>query len=102
MSLVEGSAQAGTPQAGSGPLPLDRLLRMVSLSHVNDPATTPIFPGDPEFVLETAATVPADGYYLQYVRQGDTPARTGARRRTSSSAAAPPTSSTRRTCSCPP
>jgi len=68
---MEGSAQTGTPQTGSGPLPLDRLLRLVSLSHVNDPATTPIFPGDPEFVLETAATVPADGYYLQYVRQGE-------------------------------
>jgi kynurenine formamidase len=51
--------------------PLDRVLRLVSLSHINDPATTPIFPGDPEFVLETAATIPADGYYLQYVRQGE-------------------------------
>jgi kynurenine formamidase len=50
---------------------LDRLIQVVSLSHVNDPATTPIFPGDPEFALETAATVPADGYYLQYVRQGE-------------------------------
>ncbi len=44
---------------------------LVSLSHFNDPATTPIFPGDPEFVLETAATVAADGYYLQNVRQGE-------------------------------
>jgi kynurenine formamidase len=51
--------------------PLDRVLRLVSLSHINDPAATPIFPGDPEFVLETAATIPGDGYYLQYVRQGE-------------------------------
>ncbi|NMD63096.1 cyclase family protein [Nocardia globerula] len=45
--------------------------RIVSLSHVNDPASTPIFPGDPEFALETATTVEADGYYLQYVKQGE-------------------------------
>lgn len=45
--------------------------RIVSLSHVNDPASTPIFPGDPEFTLETATTVEADGYYLQYVKQGE-------------------------------
>ena len=54
-----------------GGQPLDRLLALVSLSHLNDPATTPIFPGDPEFILETAATVPVDGYYLQYVKQGE-------------------------------
>ena len=53
-------------RAGAG-----RPFRLVSLSHVNDPATTPIFAGDPPFVLETAATVPRDGYYLQYVRQGE-------------------------------
>ena len=43
----------------------------MSLSHVNDPATTPIFPGDPEFTLETAATVDTDGYYLQQVTEGE-------------------------------
>lgn len=51
--------------------PLDRLLRLVSLSHINDPARTPLFPGDPEFVLETAATIAVDGYYLQHVREGE-------------------------------
>lgn len=50
---------------------LDELFGLVSLSHVNDPAQTPIFPGDPEFVLETAASVATDGYYLQYVKQGE-------------------------------
>ena len=48
-----------------------RPFRLISLSHVNDPATTPIYPGDPAFVVETAATVPRDGYYLQYVKQGE-------------------------------
>ncbi|RZU54581.1 kynurenine formamidase [Krasilnikovia cinnamomea] len=50
--------------------PLGRI-RLVSLSHVNDPATTCLFPGDPPFTLETAATIADDGYYLQYVREGE-------------------------------
>ncbi len=29
-----------------------------------------MFPGDPAFSLETIATIPADGYYLQFVREG--------------------------------
>ncbi|MGW4737592.1 cyclase family protein [Nocardia xishanensis] len=45
--------------------------RLVSLSHVHDPATTPIFPGDPEFRAEVVATVADDGYYLRYVQQGE-------------------------------
>ncbi|MCU7728675.1 cyclase family protein [Actinoplanes sp. KI2] len=49
---------------------LDRL-RLVSLSHVNDPATTSVFPGDPPFELETIATVERDGYHLQFVREGE-------------------------------
>lgn len=61
-----GSAQPPRPS-----VPLDRLLRIVSLSHVNDPALTPIFPGDPEFSLETAFTVADDGFYLQYVKEGE-------------------------------
>ena len=59
--------QTGAPDRAA----LNRWIRLVSLSHVNDPATTPIFPADPEFVLTTAATVAADGYYLQYVEQGE-------------------------------
>jgi kynurenine formamidase len=58
------SAQNGTA-AGPG------ALHPISLSHVNDPATTPVFPGDPEFKLTTAFTVKADGYYLQYVQEGE-------------------------------
>ena len=49
---------------------LDRL-RLITLSHVNDPATTSIYPGDPPFELETVATIEADGFYLQTVRQGE-------------------------------
>lgn len=44
---------------------------LISLSHVNDPATTPLFPGDPPFALDSAATHDRDGYHLQYVRQGE-------------------------------
>jgi kynurenine formamidase len=46
-------------------------MRLISLSHVNDPATTNLYPGDPPFELETVATVEKDGYYLRYVRQGE-------------------------------
>jgi kynurenine formamidase len=44
---------------------------LVSLSHVNDPATTDVYPGDPPFELETVATIEKDGYYTRYVRQGE-------------------------------
>jgi kynurenine formamidase len=44
---------------------------VVFLSHVNDPATTPGFPGDPKFTLSTPFTVPEDGFYLQYVKEGE-------------------------------
>jgi kynurenine formamidase len=47
------------------------LLRLVSLSHVNDPATTPLFPGDPPFTIRTVATVAADGYLLQAISEGE-------------------------------
>jgi kynurenine formamidase len=43
----------------------------VFLSHVNDPASTPGFPGDPEFTLTTVFTVPQDGFYLQKVEEGE-------------------------------
>jgi kynurenine formamidase len=46
-------------------------LDLISLSHVNDPATTTVYPGDPPFELETVATVERDGFYLQVVREGE-------------------------------
>ncbi|RDI66055.1 cyclase family protein [Nocardia pseudobrasiliensis] len=45
--------------------------RIVNLSHVHDPATTPLYPGDPPFTLETVAEIGSDGYYLRYIRQGE-------------------------------
>jgi kynurenine formamidase len=44
---------------------------VVFLSHINNPKRTPGFPGDPRFYMTTAFTVPKDGYYLQYVREGE-------------------------------
>jgi kynurenine formamidase len=68
---VAAPAQATEPD-DSGP-PALRLghIRLVSLSHVNDPATTFIFPGDPAFEISTAATIEEDGFYLQYVKEGE-------------------------------
>ncbi|MGC0366701.1 kynurenine formamidase [Rhodococcus sp. 27YEA15] len=75
ITLVAGTRMIGTGSvSGSSDedaVPLDQLVQIVSLSHVNDPATTPVFPGDPAFTLETAATIAADGYYLQYVKEGE-------------------------------
>lgn len=45
--------------------------RLVNLSHIHDPATTPLFPGDPEFRLDTVATIERDGYYLRAIHQGE-------------------------------
>jgi kynurenine formamidase len=45
--------------------------RLISLAHVNDPATTNLYPGDPPFRLTTVAQVERDGFYLQYVEQGE-------------------------------
>ncbi|WNV84515.1 cyclase family protein [Umezawaea sp. Da 62-37] len=45
--------------------------RVVNLSHVNDPARTSLFPGDPEFTMTTVATVAEDGYHLRLLQQGE-------------------------------
>ena len=39
--------------------------RAVFLSHINNPRTTPGFPGDPAFRTSVPFTVPRDGFYLQ-------------------------------------
>ncbi|MBW4721282.1 cyclase family protein [Saccharothrix sp. SC076] len=70
VSTVGGMAVAGAGTAGAAPLGL-RDYRLVNLAHVNDPARTNIYPGDPEFTLTTVTTVPDDGFYLQYARQGE-------------------------------
>jgi kynurenine formamidase len=69
--LSAGAAHAGTTPAGKArPVRLDQV-RLVNLAHVNDPATTTVFPGDPEFRLTTVATVPEDGFYMRYVEEGE-------------------------------
>ena len=75
--VVGGQALGGVGAAGAAPAGgrggagvLGRL-GLVYLSHVNDPATTTLFPGDPAFELELMATVPVDGFYMQYVREGE-------------------------------
>ena len=67
--VVAGSSGGSAAQA-AGRSPLAGL-GLVSLSHLNDPATTLLFPGDPAFELETIATIENDGYYLQFVREGE-------------------------------
>jgi kynurenine formamidase len=43
---------------------------VVSLSHVNDPSRTPLFPGDPRFRIDTVFTVHHDGFLLEVVHEG--------------------------------
>ena len=69
-SLAIGLA-SGSRRGGGDATSLPGFSRIVSLSHVNAPARTPLFPGDPAFRLKTVATVAADGFYMQYVREGE-------------------------------
>ena len=87
-----GGAAAPAPPAGR---PVAGFSKVVYLSHLNDPKRTPGFPGDPRFFATTAFTVPTDGYYLQYVQEGEPPEPTGARPATSTSARCAPVSSRR-------
>lgn len=45
--------------------------RLVNLSHIHDPSTTPLFPDDPAFIVDTVATVDRDGYFLRYIHQAE-------------------------------
>ncbi|PRY37450.1 cyclase family protein [Umezawaea tangerina] len=45
--------------------------RVVNLAHVNDPARTSLYPGDPAFTVTTVATVAENGYLLRLLRQGE-------------------------------
>lgn len=56
--------------AERAPVQLPAFGRAVFLSHVNAPAKTPLFPGDPAFRIRTVFTVPEDGFYLEVVREG--------------------------------
>ncbi|RKT56210.1 kynurenine formamidase [Saccharothrix australiensis] len=70
VTTVGGMAVAGAGTASAGTLGL-KDYRLVNLAHVNDPDRTNVYPGDPAFTMTTVTTVPEDGFYLQYVRQGE-------------------------------
>jgi kynurenine formamidase len=69
-SFMSGMA-TGARRGGGDATRLPGFDRIVSLSHVNAPRRTPLFPGDPPFSLETVTTVAADGYYMQYIRENE-------------------------------
>lgn len=62
----------GPAAAGEGPVPteLPGFSEVVTLSHTNDPNTTPLFPGDPAFRIRSVFTVAEDGFHLEVVREG--------------------------------
>ncbi|HEX6231130.1 MAG TPA: cyclase family protein [Actinomycetota bacterium] len=73
--FLAGAATAGSLGiAGTGSraddVDLPAFSTVINLSHVNDPRTTPIFPGDPAFRIDTVFSVAEDGFYLEYVREG--------------------------------
>jgi kynurenine formamidase len=63
--------QATPAEAGGGRGPLPGFARAVFLGHPNDPAVTPLFPGDPEFKITPVFNIPDDGFYLNYVQEGE-------------------------------
>ena len=72
-AFAAGSLASGPGAAeASGPRPPGLGdVRVVNLAHVNDPATTPVFPGDPEFTLTKVADYDPDGFYQQYVSEAE-------------------------------
>jgi kynurenine formamidase len=77
VGFVTGAVVAASA-VGEGSLPrraspttLPGFDRAVFLGHVNDPDSTPGFPGDPAFTLRTLFTVPDDGFYLQVMKEGE-------------------------------
>ncbi|HZP91089.1 MAG TPA: hypothetical protein VFC04_08870, partial [Actinomycetota bacterium] len=56
--LDRGARASGAEAPAAGALP--GFSKVVFLSHLNDPKTTPGFPGDTAFVTSVAFTVPAD------------------------------------------
>jgi kynurenine formamidase len=70
VGYVMGSA-ADPPVARQFRTGLPGFSQVVFLSHANNPVKTPVFPGDPRFTMSTTFTVPEDGFYLQYVKEGE-------------------------------
>jgi len=69
--LAGAAAGPGVSSSGGHDVSTPAFSRVVFLSHVNNPARIPVFPGDPPFRTTTAFTVPTDGFYLQYVKEGE-------------------------------
>lgn len=71
-SLI-GTRAGASSEGAHGPVSvgMPAFTKAVFLSHLNDPKATPGFPGDPAFTTSVAFTVPTDGYYLQYVKEGE-------------------------------
>jgi kynurenine formamidase len=70
VGYVMGSA-ADAPVARANRTALPGFSQVVFLSHANNPVKVPVFPGDPRFTMSTTFTVPEDGFYLQYVKEGE-------------------------------
>jgi kynurenine formamidase len=74
-ALVAGSfavgLASGARRAANDSTTLPGFSKVVSLGHINSPGRTPLFPGDPAFTLKTVNTIPADGFYMQYMREGE-------------------------------
>jgi kynurenine formamidase len=70
VGYVMGSA-ADPPVARANRTALPGFSQVVFLSHANNPVKVPVFPGDPRFTMSTTFTVPEDGFYLQYVKEGE-------------------------------
>jgi kynurenine formamidase len=69
-ATLTGSSEPSASARGAAPG--DRGLGgAVFLSHLNDPRATPGFPGDPAFKTSVPFTVREDGFYLQYVKEGE-------------------------------
>jgi kynurenine formamidase len=63
-----GSEDVAAPRSATS---LPGFTGAVFLSHLNDPSEVPVFPGDPAFSLRTVFTVPEDGFFLRYVKEGE-------------------------------
>ena len=70
IGYVVGSA-ADQPVSRGERTGLPGFSKVAFLSHTNNPARVPVFPGDPPFTMSTTFTVPQDGFYLQYVKEGE-------------------------------
>lgn len=68
--IISAGVASPTAEKNRSPSILERL-RPVNLAHENNPRRTSGFPGDPKFTLTTPFTVADDGFYMQYVKEGE-------------------------------